>query len=248
MATTYLKPHHIISAKGKLLRNPSLTVGTLYSYYKNKDGLLNAIQQPKLKDYNPEVDEKKNTILKTALGLFAHNGYSSTTMDAIALACGFSKAVLYQYFRNKEELFASIFSEAAFLNVLENFQLSKADTSLHGFLKNAGLFFLKLFEDPSRVNLIKIVMSEPNQFPQLGEIMYSNTVAVVSDKMANHFIQYANNNEIKPLDFKLAARSYFGMLYSFVFINKILASISAGYDIDQITDFAADIFENGMTK
>lgn len=48
---------------------------------------------------------KQNTILQSAMKVFAKKGYEQTTMDDIAKEAGFAKASLYFYFKRKEDLF-----------------------------------------------------------------------------------------------------------------------------------------------
>jgi AcrR family transcriptional regulator len=47
---------------------------------------------------------KEHRILASALKVFADQGYSGTSMDAIAALAGVSKPTLYQYFGSKEQL------------------------------------------------------------------------------------------------------------------------------------------------
>jgi len=56
------------------------------------------------KKEDPEVHQ--NRIADAAGRLFLENGIRSTSMDEIAKAAGYSKATLYVYFKNKEELTA----------------------------------------------------------------------------------------------------------------------------------------------
>jgi TetR/AcrR family transcriptional regulator len=49
-------------------------------------------------------DEKRRTILARSMELFAAHGYDRASMNKIADAIGVSKALLYHYYRDKEEL------------------------------------------------------------------------------------------------------------------------------------------------
>lgn len=49
-------------------------------------------------------------ILAAAAGLFAQRGYAGTSMNEVAAACGVSKATLYHYVRDKQQLLAQISS------------------------------------------------------------------------------------------------------------------------------------------
>jgi len=56
--------------------------------------------RPRASDY----DEKRRSILDRSAELFAAHGYDRASMNMIADACGVSKALLYHYYRDKEEL------------------------------------------------------------------------------------------------------------------------------------------------
>ena len=51
-----------------------------------------------------DYDEKRRAILDRSAELFAEHGYDRASMNKIAEACGFTKANLYHYYRDKEEL------------------------------------------------------------------------------------------------------------------------------------------------
>ena len=53
-------------------------------------------------------DDQRAHILSAAARLFGTRGYSATTMNAVAQACGVSKATLYHYVRDKHDLLAQI--------------------------------------------------------------------------------------------------------------------------------------------
>jgi len=53
-------------------------------------------------------DAKSNLILDAALRTFAEKGYHEARLEDIAAAAGFSKASLYNYYEDKEEIFLHI--------------------------------------------------------------------------------------------------------------------------------------------
>jgi AcrR family transcriptional regulator len=53
-------------------------------------------------------DDQRDMILERAALLFANRGYPATSMNQVAEACGFSKALLYHYYRDKYSLLVSI--------------------------------------------------------------------------------------------------------------------------------------------
>ena len=50
----------------------------------------------------------KERILRTALELFAQNGYLGTSMNDIAGQLGFTKAALYKHYASKKEILDKI--------------------------------------------------------------------------------------------------------------------------------------------
>lgn len=53
-------------------------------------------------------DTKRRAILKEAAKLFASHGFDRASMNEIAAACGVSKALLYHYYKNKDQLLFDI--------------------------------------------------------------------------------------------------------------------------------------------
>lgn len=53
-------------------------------------------------------DEQRELILQHAAALFAAQGYAATSMNQVATACGVSKAAIYHYVRDKNELLARV--------------------------------------------------------------------------------------------------------------------------------------------
>ncbi|MCK9192084.1 MAG: TetR/AcrR family transcriptional regulator [Sphaerochaetaceae bacterium] len=50
-------------------------------------------------------DLRKEKILKTALDVFAREGYKDSNLSLIAHECGISRPTIYQYFKDKEEIY-----------------------------------------------------------------------------------------------------------------------------------------------
>jgi hypothetical protein len=53
-----------------------------------------------------DLDRKKAEIAYEALYTFAFEGYHKTTLGAIARMCRIGRTTIYEYFRNKDEIFS----------------------------------------------------------------------------------------------------------------------------------------------
>ena len=74
-------------------------------------------------------DLKRRAILDRSAKLFADRGYARTSMSDIAAACGSSKALLYHYYENKEQLLYDLL-EAHFLKLEEAVHAADAPEAL----------------------------------------------------------------------------------------------------------------------
>ncbi|WP_448320262.1 TetR/AcrR family transcriptional regulator [Streptomyces sp. CO7] len=54
------------------------------------------------------AEERRETVLRTAIGAFAARGYFGTTTAEVAKAAGISQAYVYRLFPNKEVLFTAV--------------------------------------------------------------------------------------------------------------------------------------------
>jgi len=50
-------------------------------------------------------EERKEKILQTALKVFAREGYKDSNLSLIANECGISRPTIYQYFKDKEQIY-----------------------------------------------------------------------------------------------------------------------------------------------
>jgi AcrR family transcriptional regulator len=55
-----------------------------------------------------KIEEIRNQIIEVAQKVFSHFGFDKTTMELIAKQSRKGKSTLYYYFKNKEELYASV--------------------------------------------------------------------------------------------------------------------------------------------
>ena len=55
--------------------------------------------------------ERREQLLRTAVGVFAQHGYHATSMNDVAEAAGVTKPVLYQHFSSKRELFIELLDD-----------------------------------------------------------------------------------------------------------------------------------------
>jgi AcrR family transcriptional regulator len=73
-----------------------------------------------------DAEPKREAILEAAFAVFSRYGFRRTSMEDIAREAGISRASIYSYFENKEEIFRSLAA------TLHERSLSHAETELKG--------------------------------------------------------------------------------------------------------------------
>ncbi|MFF4958854.1 TetR/AcrR family transcriptional regulator [Streptomyces sp. NPDC001222] len=95
------------------------------------------------------AEERRETVLRTAIGAFAARGYWGTTTTEVAKAAGISQAYVYRLFPNKELLFTAVV-EHCFVQVKAALERAAADakgSSAEVVLKAMGDAYAKLISD-----------------------------------------------------------------------------------------------------
>jgi AcrR family transcriptional regulator len=89
----------------------------------------------------------RSLLARTALELFAAQGYDNTTVEEVAAAAGVSRRTLFNYFRNKEDLALSGLSEQGEL-IAARFAARPADEDVWESLRAAFQVLLEIEMSP----------------------------------------------------------------------------------------------------
>lgn len=135
---------------------------------------------------NP-LSEREVSILNAAFEAFATYGYRRTAMDDIARGAGLSRTALYQYYRNKEEIFRSL-SQAYFNQAVTDMQaaLRRPGQSLDQallacFTAKDGKFMEVVLTTPHGAEMLDAGFAVSSDLAAQGEV---RMVAVLADWLA----------------------------------------------------------------
>ncbi|HEY5561754.1 MAG TPA: TetR/AcrR family transcriptional regulator [Clostridiaceae bacterium] len=183
------------------------------------------------KETQERKDLKKKYIIHTAIKVFSNNGYYDTTVKDVVEAADISVGTFYFYFKNKEDLFETLYDElsetfyAALCGSLENIN---NDLDL-GFSK-AITFFLKAIQlnrPLAKIMLIEAVGLNPNFERKRAEVTqkYVNYTAGYFEKMKSW-------DKVSIPDVKIYSLAFIGTLY-----NVIMEWLQAT-STNNLTDYA----------
>lgn len=115
--------------------------------------------------------KRKQAMIQAARRVFIDNGFEGTTLDMIIELSGGSRSSLYTHFGDKEGLYIAVVQdtiESIFLDMEE----VEIEPSLRGVLEIHGKRFLNSILNPETLSLFRLIVSETDRFPKLGEIFY----------------------------------------------------------------------------
>ncbi|UYY59200.1 TetR/AcrR family transcriptional regulator [Sphingomonas sp. S2-65] len=116
--------------------------------------------------------DRRLAILCVAKRTFLENGYSGTSMSAIAAELGGSKATLWGYFPSKEDLFSAVLDEATRAYRQQLTDLLKPSDDVRATLVEFARGFLTKITSPDALRLHRLVASEVGRAPEVGDIFY----------------------------------------------------------------------------
>ena len=186
-------------------------------------------------------DDQRDAILAKAAALFASQGYTATSMNDIAAACGVSKAGLYHYYRDKRELLFEITRghvarlEQFVVEVGEQTREADAETRLRALI----LRFVREYasaQNEHRVLTEDVRFLEADERRQVQEPQ-RRVVAAFADAIAAVRPNLARNELDRPL-----AMLLFGMInWMFTWLRP-----DGSLTHEQMAPLVADLFFGGL--
>ena len=165
-----------------------------------------------------DVQEKKQEIYRSATQVFLDKGYNNTTLLDIAKLCKLGRSTIYQYFKNKEEIFyevsISFFSEL--VSNLDSIMLEESMSSTEKIKKMLSVFIFDSKADSQRFfQLAKVLM-----FLKENNSVFENKFKFFYLSVQDMFFQVVEsgiyNNEIKQCDAESMSIAIFGLAQSII--------------------------------
>lgn len=164
-----------------------------------------------------EVQSKdvRQRILETAADLFMGQGFDGVSIRQIAESCNLSKAGLYYYFKDKEDLFLAVLDEnlSVFEELLTNLQTQSGSSRsiISSFIKavftelplNVRSIFQKAQQDLSKVN--------PAARTSFNKRYEEKFLAPLAEIIQTGIV----SNQIRDLNPHIAVWALLGLMYPF---------------------------------
>ncbi|AVS72753.1 TetR/AcrR family transcriptional regulator [Paracidovorax cattleyae] len=117
------------------------------------------------------TDRKREAIVQAAIAEFRESGFSGTSMDRVAAAAGVSKRTVYNHFPSKDELFSAILDQLWSRSRAHADVVHDPGRPLRPQLMELIGHKMQLFNDPSFMDLSRVVIAEMLHNPERAKAM-----------------------------------------------------------------------------
>lgn len=108
-------------------------------------------------------------MIEAATELFLRDGYDQTSIDAILVRSGGSKATLYAYFPTKEDLFRAVIDGVV---VNDGRPTLDTDRDPRAMLIEFAVDLLHVIFSPRHRAVLRLIIAERERFPDLAQLYY----------------------------------------------------------------------------
>jgi AcrR family transcriptional regulator len=126
-------------------------------------------------------------MMAAATKVFLRDGFGAASIDKVAHEAGVSTRTLYERFKNKAELLASVITRLVERDMVTLFGAELERMSTREALLTIGKTITGRACEPEAAALFRIVAAEAQRFPALAAKMRAGTKARVDTAVANYF-------------------------------------------------------------
>jgi AcrR family transcriptional regulator len=190
--------------------------------------------------------DRRQQIIEAAMELFARKGFRGTTTRDLATHAGVNEAIIFRYFKTKEELYSAIIEHKAgeHRNVhMEELERLAAGDDDEKFFEAVGSAFLKKHE--ADTTFLRLLLFSALEGHELSEMFVSSMA--VRHPIAHYIQRRIDQGAFRQVNAQLAGRGLFGMFASFVLWQQIFGFRDKHpSDRDEVVRTFVSIFLNGV--
>lgn len=193
------------------------------------------------------MEDRKQKIVDAARTLFADKGYAGTGLREIAESAGVSLGNIYNYFKNKEEIFSEIFNpESIGATLVNSFNTIQGDFPFN--LSDIVLMIKKAVDnniDLYRLYYIDIIEFGAKNTNRLYEYFLVLSKTVFREQLEKG----VQEGRLRDLDFDLLSKQFIITMISFFSsIHQIPSMKVENYSDEEMSRMIGDVLLRGIAK
>jgi AcrR family transcriptional regulator len=191
--------------------------------------------------------QRPGEIIEAAVQEFARRGFAATRLEDVAERAGVTKGTIYVYFKDKADLFkaAARSSLEPALTEIENLAANfdgSAEELLRAHIKSV---YPKLVQNPRAAQLMRLLIAEGPQFPELVEFYYREIIShglALLRRVVERGVARGEFRRTRALEFP---QVIFGPVIAAMTWNLLLSNLHP-IDFDAYAQTHLDVILNGL--
>lgn len=166
-----------------------------------------------MQDAKPRLDRdaRREAILDVARDVFLEEGYANASMSTIAARLGGSKGTLYNYFKNKEQLFAAYVVRHCAWQRDAMFEISAEIDDIRAALTKVGRTYLSIVLSDFSMANFRVIVAEAQRTPEIGRAFYETGPKSGAQLLGKILQKAADTGQLKLADPIHAAHQFIGL-------------------------------------
>ena len=191
--------------------------------------------------------DRRRQIIQVAMELFAKQGFQGTTTRQIAESARVNEAILFRHFPHKEDLYWAVLESkcqgARVRRELRNI-LRDSKSAEETLAAVAESILRRNMEDPTRSRLFLFSALENHK---LSHRFFQTHFVQYYDLVAAYIRKQIRRGEFRPMDARLAARSFLGMVAHHLQIQELFGDKHyRQFEARRTSETMTDIWQHGM--
>jgi AcrR family transcriptional regulator len=166
-----------------------------------------------MQDVKPRLDRdaRREAILDVAAGVFLEEGYANASMSTIAAKVGGSKGTLYNYFKNKEELFAAYVVRHCAWQRDAMFEIESDLSDIREALIKTGRIYLSIVLSDFSMANFRVIVAEAQRAPEIGKAFFEAGPRSGAKRLGETLQKAVGSGQLKMDDPVHAAQQFIGL-------------------------------------
>lgn len=156
-------------------------------------------------------EDRRETILDVARDCFLAEGFAATSMSTIAARLGGSKGTLYNYFKNKEELFAAYVVRHCAWQRDAMFEIESDLSDIREALIKTGRIYLSIVLSDFSMANFRVIVAEAQRTPEIGLAFYEAGPKSGARRLGETLQKAVDSGQLKIDDPVHAAHQFIGL-------------------------------------
>lgn len=165
---------------------------------------------------------KYDQVIAGARDVFMREGFEGASVDVIARDAGVSKATLYSYFPDKQQLFLAVLRMECDLQERASMDIEFEQKSIRDGLHHIASNMLSFLLSEAGLSIFRVCVAEAQRFPELGCAFYETGPKTAMGQLAAYLDSPKAREELEIADTWAAADIFMQLLRGDLMLQRLM--------------------------